>query len=147
MPCRESAELAVESAAQTLQPSAAVVPLRIVIADDNRDAAESLAMLLQMDGHHVSVAHDGADALRIVDAVHPQVAVLDIGMPGLTGYQVAQRIRSSLQSPPIILVALTGWGQSQDLERAKAAGFDHHLVKPADPEELRSLLESIDSAA
>ena len=147
MPCRASAALAVTSAAQTSLPGAALLPLRIVIADDNRDAAESLAMLLQMDGHQVSVAHDGADALRIVDAVQPQVAVLDIGMPGLTGYQVAQRIRSSLKSQPIVLVALTGWGQARDLERAKAAGFDHHLVKPADPEELRSLLESIASAA
>ncbi len=117
------------------------------LPDDNRDAADSLAMLLQMDGHQVSVAHDGADALRIVDAVHPQVAVLDIGMPGLTGYQVAQRIRSGLNSQRIVLVALTGWGQAQDLERAKAAGFDHHLVKPADPEELRLLLESIASSA
>ena len=111
-----------------------MLPLRIVIADDNRDAAESLAMLLRMDGHQVSVAHDGAAALDIVDAVRPHVAVLDIGMPGLNGYQVAQRIRSSMMTEPIVLVALTGWGQARDLERAKAAGFDHHLIKPAEPQ-------------
>ncbi len=145
MPCRALAAPAVTSAAQVMPPKAAVPPLRIVIADDNCDAAESLAMLLQMDGHQVSVAHDGADALSIVAAVRPRVAVLDIGMPGLNGYQVAQRIRSNFKTEPIVLVALTGWGQAQDLEHAKAAGFDHHLVKPADPDELRSLLENIAS--
>jgi CheY-like chemotaxis protein len=103
-------------------------------------------MLLQMDGHQVSVAHNGAGALSIVEAVKPQVAVLDIGMPDMNGYQVAQRIRSSSSSDSIVLVALTGWGQAQDLARAKAAGFDHHLVKPAEPEALRSLITSIASA-
>jgi len=121
-------------------------PLRIVIADDNRDAADSLAMLLQMDGHQVSVAHNGAGALNIVEAMDPQIAVLDIGMPDMNGYQVAQRIRSSARSGSIVLVALTGWGQAQDLARAKAAGFDHHLVKPAEPEALRSLITRIASA-
>jgi two-component system CheB/CheR fusion protein len=124
---------------------AAAVPLRIVIADDNRDAAESLAMLLRMDGHEVSVAHDGAEALGVVAAVRPHMAVLDIGMPGMNGYEVAQSIRTGPQSGPIVLVALTGWGQAQDLERAKAAGFDHHLVKPAEPGAVRSLLTTIGS--
>jgi CheY-like chemotaxis protein len=119
--------------------------LRIVIADDNRDAAESLAMLLRMDGHEVSVAHDGAEALGVVAAVRPHMAVLDIGMPGMNGYEVAQSIRTGPQSGPIVLVALTGWGQAQDLERAKAAGFDHHLVKPAEPGAVRSLLTTIGS--
>jgi PAS domain S-box-containing protein len=143
MPCRlqTSASAVLPAAGPSVQP--AVVPLRIVIADDNRDAAESLAMLLEIDGHHVSVAHDGPAALSMVDAVHPQVAVLDIGMPGLNGYQVAQRIRGSMRSEAIVLVALTGWGQAQDLEHAKAAGFDHHLVKPAEPGAVRSLIASI----
>jgi PAS domain S-box-containing protein len=146
MPCRsQPAQAAATEAAAPMQ-RLATVPLTIVIADDNRDAAESLAMLLEMDGHRVSVAHDGPAALSIVDAVRPQVAVLDIGMPGLDGYQVAQRIRTELKcEPPIVLVALTGWGQAQDLERAKAAGFDHHLVKPAEPGAVRSLIYSIGS--
>lgn len=147
MPCRVQSGAASTAAApvgSNLGP--AVVPLRIVIADDNRDAAESLAMLLQMDGHQVSVAHDGTEALGIVTAVRPHAAVLDIGMPGMNGYEVAQRIRTGLQSGPIVLVALTGWGQAQDLERAKAAGFDHHLVKPAEPGAVRSLMTTIGSA-
>ena len=142
MPCRVQARVAAAAPAAPM-PSAAAVPLRIVIADDNRDAADSLAMLLQMDGHQVSVAHDGAGALRIVEALRPHVVVLDIGMPDLNGYQVAQRIRTSQRSEPIVLVALTGWGQAQDLARAKAAGFDHHLVKPAEPDAVRSLMTSI----
>jgi PAS domain S-box-containing protein len=144
MPCRVQAGAAAAAPAAPL-PSAAVKPLRIVIADDNRDAADSLAMLLQMDGHQVGVAHDGAGALRIVDTLRPHLAVLDIGMPDLNGYQVAQRIRASQSSEPIVLVALTGWGQAQDLARAKAAGFDHHLVKPAEPDAVRSLITTIAS--
>jgi len=147
MPCwvqTGAASTAAAAAGPSVNPAA--VPLRIVIADDNRDAAESLAILLQMDGHQVSVAHDGAEALAVVTAVRPHVAVLDIGMPGMNGYEVAQRIRAGLQSGPIVLVALTGWGQAQDLERAKAAGFDHHLVKPADPGAVRSLITTIGAA-
>jgi PAS domain S-box-containing protein len=146
MPCRvHSGAIATAAAPASRNVSAAAVSLRIVIADDNRDAAESLAMLLQMDGHQVSVAHDGAQALSVITAVRPHVAVLDIGMPGMNGYEVAHRIRTSLHSAPIVLVALTGWGQAQDLERAKAAGFDHHLVKPAEPDAVRSLLMTIGS--
>lgn len=147
MPCRVQTESSAATAAEAPQLKPAMRPLRIVIADDNRDAAESLAMLLRMDGHEVSVAHDGAAALNIVDAVRPHVAVLDIGMPGLNGYQVAQRIRSSLNAEPIVLVALTGWGQARDLERAKAAGFDHHLIKPAEPSQLQSLMVNVTAGA
>jgi PAS domain S-box-containing protein len=144
--CRAPAAQSAAVVADAPRPRPAASPLRIVIADDNRDAADSLAMLLQMDGHQVSVAHDGAGALSIVEAIRPQVAVLDIGMPDLNGYQVAQRIRSSGKCESIVLVALTGWGQAQDLARAKAAGFDHHLVKPAEPEAVRSLINSIGAA-
>ena len=87
-----------------------------------------------------------AGALSIVEAVRSQAAVPDIGMPNMNGYQVAQRIRSSPMCESIVLVALTGWGQAQDLARAKAAGFDHHLVKPAEPDAVRSLITSIGSA-
>jgi PAS domain S-box-containing protein len=145
--CRAPTAQSAGIVADAPRPRPPASPLRIVIADDNRDAADSLAMLLQMDGHQVSVAHDGAGALSIVEALRPQVAVLDIGMPDLNGYQVAQRIRSSAGFESIVLVALTGWGQAQDLARAKAAGFDHHLVKPADPEAVRSLITSIGAAS
>jgi PAS domain S-box-containing protein len=116
--------------------------LRVVVADDNRDAADSLAMLLRLDGHEVGVAHDGVTALELIKQSKPQVAVLDIGMPGLNGYQVAEQARANPATARILLVALTGWGQAQDLERANAAGFDHHLVKPAEPNAVRALMQT-----
>jgi PAS domain S-box-containing protein len=116
--------------------------LRVVVADDNRDAAESLAMLLRLDGHEVGVAHDGVRALELIKQLRPQAALLDIGMPGLNGYQVAEQARAESASARMLLVALTGWGQVQDLERATAAGFDHHLVKPAEPNAVRALLQT-----
>jgi PAS domain S-box-containing protein len=116
--------------------------LKVVVADDNIDAAESLAMLLQLDGHQVNVAHDGQQALELIKQSLPQVALLDIGMPGLNGYQVAEQVRANPPTARILLVALTGWGQSQDLDRANAAGFDHHLVKPAEPNAVRVLLQT-----
>jgi CheY-like chemotaxis protein/nitrogen-specific signal transduction histidine kinase len=116
--------------------------LRVLVADDNRDAADSLAMLLQLDGHEVSVAHDGLKALELIKQSRPHVALLDIGMPGLNGYQVAEQARSNAGSSQIMLIALTGWGQAQDLQRANAAGFDHHLVKPAEPNAVRALLQT-----
>lgn len=119
------------------------IALRVVVADDNRDAAETLAMLLKLDGHEVRVAHDGSGAVDVIASMHPQVAVLDIGMPYLNGYQVAERVRDTPDSADVVLVALTAWGQPQDLARARAAGFDHYLVKPADPGVVRSLLRRI----
>jgi PAS domain S-box-containing protein len=116
--------------------------LRVLVADDNRDAADSLAMLLQLDGHEVSVAHDGVKALELIKQSLPHVALLDIGMPGLNGYQVAEQARANAGSSRIMLIALTGWGQAQDLQRANAAGFDHHLVKPAEPNAVRALLQT-----
>jgi PAS domain S-box-containing protein len=143
MPC------VVESSASALTTSASVPTLgsngkaprlRVVIADDNRDAAESLAMLLRMDGHQISLAHDGVQALSMIKQLRPHAAVLDIGMPGMNGYQVAEQVRADPLSSQTMLIALTGWGQAQDLERAQAAGFDHHLVKPAGPSAVRALL-------
>jgi PAS domain S-box-containing protein len=114
--------------------------LSIVIADDNRDSAESLKMLLEIDGHCVRTAHDGAQALELVSSVRPRVALLDIGMPRLNGYEVAAKIREQPWGTSIMLVAFTGWGQSQDRQRALDAGFDHHLTKPVDHESVLSLL-------
>jgi PAS domain S-box-containing protein len=115
--------------------------LSIVIADDNRDSAESLKMLLEIDGHSIQTAHDGARAFELIERVRPRVALLDIGMPKLNGYEVATKIRAQPWGTQITLVAFTGWGQSQDRERALAAGFDHHLTKPVDYDAVRSLLQ------
>jgi PAS domain S-box-containing protein len=114
--------------------------LSVVIADDNRDSADSLKMLLELEGHSVQTAHDGAQAFDLVERVRPRVVLLDIGMPKLNGYEVAAKIRTQPWGARVRLIALTGWGQSQDRERAMAAGFDHHMTKPVDPEAVLSLL-------
>jgi PAS domain S-box-containing protein len=115
---------------------------RVLIADDNRDAAESLAILFRMEGHDVTVAHDGRQALAVYQAVRPNVVLLDIGMPELSGYEVAQQIRRSASKSAVMLIALTGWGQKSDKARALAAGFDHHFTKPVDPDAVAALLRS-----
>jgi signal transduction histidine kinase len=114
---------------------------RILIADDNRDSAETLAALLRMEGHEVKAVHDGPVALSAFGELKPDVALLDIGMPGLTGYEVARKLRQSPGGASVTLIAITGWGQDVDKERAHAAGFDHHLTKPVDPQRLVELLK------
>lgn len=106
--------------------------IKILVVDDNVDAAESLAMLLELRGNETRLAHTGPDALAAAAAFHPQVVFLDIGLPGLDGYEVAQRLRAIPARPRPLLVAVTGWGSSDDRQRARAAGFDLHLVKPVD---------------
>ena len=113
---------------------------RVLIADDNRDAADSLAMLLEFGGHEVRVAHDGRAALALAGAFRPEVALLDIGMPEVDGHEVARRLRAEPWGREILLVALTGWGQDEDRVRALAAGFDQHLTKPVDPDVIERLL-------
>jgi PAS domain S-box-containing protein len=120
--------------------SAATVGRRVMVADDNRDAAETLAMLLGLAGHEVRVAHGGRDALAIAQAFRPEVALLDIGMPDLSGYEVAEELRRESWGADICLVALTGWGGEIDRQRAMGAGFDRHLTKPIDPGALDALL-------
>jgi CheY-like chemotaxis protein len=117
-------------------------PRRIVIADDNEDSAQSFAMLLSFSGHEVKIAHDGAEALDAVRSFRPDVAFLDIGMPVLTGYEVAQAVRAEPWGSEVTLIAVTGWGQPDDKQRAHTAGFDRHLVKPIDPDEVDRLLDS-----
>jgi CheY-like chemotaxis protein len=114
--------------------------LRIVVADDNRDAADSLAMLLEMNGHGVLVAHSGEAALNVVRQQMPQAVILDIGMPDMSGYDVARQIRAGASGGDMFLVAVTGWGQDSDKSRALAAGFNHHLTKPVDPDLLERLI-------
>ena len=113
---------------------------RILVADDNRDAAESLAALLELEGHDVTLAFDGTDALAAYDRVRPQICLLDIGMPFRTGNEVAAEIRSREDGGLPTLVAITGWGQDADRSQALAAGFDHHLTKPVDPVQLLRLI-------
>jgi CheY-like chemotaxis protein len=115
---------------------------RILVVDDNRDAADMLAGLLTADGHQVHVAYDGEDALRVASAFRPQIGFLDIGMAGMDGYEVAGRLRSDSPVSDLFLVAITGWGQAADRERALSAGFDAHLTKPASPDEIAALLAS-----
>ena len=115
---------------------------RVLIADDNRDAAESLAMLLEMDGHVVTVVHDGQQALASIEASRPEVALLDIGMPEIDGYEVARRVRGDTRTRSMTLIAVTGWGQEADKARAAAAGFDLHFTKPIEPQRLIELLRT-----
>jgi CheY-like chemotaxis protein/two-component sensor histidine kinase len=120
---------------------------RILLADDNRDALDSLATLLQCDGHEVHTAGDGAEALEVAEQCRPDVVLLDIGMPKLDGYEVARRIRAEPWGKAAVLIALTGWGQDEDRRRSREVGFDSHLVKPLDPDALSSLLQRLPHAA
>jgi PAS domain S-box-containing protein/excisionase family DNA binding protein len=115
---------------------------RILLVDDNKDAANSLAKLLGRLHMNVHVAHDGHSALEVAPAICPSVVVLDIGLPDISGYEVAKRLRSDAQFQDVMLIALTGWGQREDRRRSKEAGFDHHLVKPIEFKKLLSLLNS-----
>jgi PAS domain S-box-containing protein len=115
---------------------------RVLIADDNRDAADSLAMLLRLEGHEVKVVHDGKQALAGFHDLNPEVALLDIGMPELDGYEVARRVRQGTLGRAVTLVAVTGWGQESDKARALAAGFNHHFTKPVEPERILALLRT-----
>jgi PAS domain S-box-containing protein len=121
-------------------PAAPTGSLRVMVVDDNWDAADSLAMLLRLTGHEVQTAHDGASALSAAGAFHPAVIFLDIGLPGMDGYQVAERMRRQPELAGVVLVALTGYGQEEDRRRSQAVGFDYHLVKPADPQQVLELL-------
>jgi two-component system CheB/CheR fusion protein len=127
---------------------AATVPqsLRVLIADDNRDGAETLGMFLGLSGHDVVLAHTGAEALEVASRYRPDVAVLDIGMPVLNGYEVAKSIRREAWGSNLTLIAVTGWGQEDDKRAAYAAGFDHHLTKPVDPEQLERLMAEANPA-
>jgi PAS domain S-box-containing protein len=117
--------------------------LRILIVDDNEDTAESLAMLLRLYGHEVWAEHTGPKALEIARAEQPDVMLLDIGLPGMDGYEVARRVRQEEELRDVRLVAMTGYGQEKDRQRSEAAGFDYHLVKPVDPIKLQDLFASL----
>jgi CheY-like chemotaxis protein len=114
--------------------------MRILIADDHRDSANSMAMLMRMGGHEVTVAYDGEEAVKMAEDAPPDVVLLDIGMPRLNGYEVAQRLRTQPRGRELVLIATTGWGQEEDRRRSARSGFDAHLVKPVDHQALLEVL-------
>lgn len=116
---------------------------RLLVVDDNRDAAESMSMLLEMWGHEVAFAYDGPSALATAERLQPEAVLLDIGLPGMDGYEVAERLRELPQARDAVLIAITGYGQEDDRLRSRQAGIDHHLVKPVAPDALRNLIESL----
>lgn len=113
---------------------------RVLVVDDNQDAADSLATLLGVMGYEVRIAYDGPEAIEAADEFQPAVALLDIGLPKLSGYDIARHVREK-RGEGVLLVAITGWGQEDDRRRAREAGFDHHFTKPADFEALLQLID------
>jgi signal transduction histidine kinase/ActR/RegA family two-component response regulator len=114
---------------------------RILVVDDNRDAADSIALLLEVAGHDVRTAYDGPDALNVASEFRPEVVILDLGLPSMDGFEIARQIEGQTWGKDVTLVALTGWGQQEDYRRTSDAGFDAHLVKPVAPDELLKILE------
>jgi CheY-like chemotaxis protein len=116
--------------------------LRVLVVDDNQDSADTMAELLSAVGAKVEVAYDGDSALQVLRSHRPSVVLLDLGMPGLDGHEVARRMRQDPEFRDVTLIALTGWGQEENRRRTKEAGFDHHLVKPVEFAKLQALLAS-----
>lgn len=121
-------------------PSLAARPMKILVVDDSRDAADICATLLELSGHRVQTAYCGRRALELGEEFHPQLLLLDIGLPDIDGYQLARSIRATPWGERAQLVAVTGWGQEEDRRRAAEAGFDHHLTKPVAADTLDRLL-------
>jgi CheY-like chemotaxis protein len=117
----------------------------VLVVDDNADGVDSLATVLSLSGHQPRAARDGQAALAVAREFRPEVAFLDIGMPDMSGYELARRFRADPDLKDIPLVALTGWGSAEDRRRAAAAGFDHHLTKPVDAAAIAELLTRIDA--
>ncbi|MEO8178827.1 MAG: PAS domain S-box protein [Deltaproteobacteria bacterium] len=144
LPLAEHPGLDIARSVRPGDAEAAVPPMvGILVVDDNQDSADSLGALLSYLGADVRIAYDGQSALEALRTYRPSVVVLDLGMPGLDGYEVADRVRRDPDLCDLTLIALTGWGQEQDRRRSREAGFDHHLVKPVDLEALKTLLASL----
>ncbi len=122
-------------------PSPRVSACRVLLVDDNQDGAELLALLLRMQGYLVEVAHDGLAAVKIAPTFDADFVLLDIGLPGLNGCDVARKLRRMNRQHRQCLIAMTGYGTDEDRQRTQEAGFDHHLVKPIEPAELNALME------
>ena len=135
-----------QRAAPRPEPAASastMLPRRILVVDDNQDAAISLATLLKLRGYETHTAYDGMEALLAAAAFKPEVALLDIGLPSLNGFEVARQIRAQPWGKNTVLIALTGWGQDEDRLKSGEAGFDGHLIKPADFSALQKLLAEL----
>lgn len=132
-----------ESEPVTRPPPPAPRARRVLVVDDNHDIAASLGLLLELEGHTVRAAHSGLEALELVAAGAPDVALLDVGMPGMDGYQLAARLRAAPGGDRMVLVAITGWGSAADKAKAAQAGFDQHLTKPVDPDQLVAMLAAL----
>ena len=115
--------------------------LQVLVVDDNVDAADALQTLFQLEGHRADVAYDGQQALQAISHSWPQLIVMDLGMPGMDGYETARQIRQLAHGRPALMIALTGWGQGDARQRTLEAGFDHHLTKPVDFEAIDALLQ------
>ena len=135
------------SAAEHVPVAQPVVAQRVLVVDDNADAAATLELLLKSLGHETRVAYDGFEALRVAPRFRPDIVLLDIGMPGLDGYEVARRLRSLKRERPFRIVAVTGWGQDADRQKSREAGFDVHLVKPVEPKDLARALHEKNGGA
>lgn len=143
LPLIADAVLAPSPNSSTKVPRHHMLSRRILVVDDNLDGAESLAMLLDLSGHTTETAHSGPEAVQLAHSFRPEIVFLDIGLPGMNGYEVAARLRANSSLKDIILVALTGWGTEGDKKQAKAAGFDYHLTKPVDAADVESLLSQL----
>ena len=117
--------------------------LRVLVIDDNEDAAESLAMMIELDGHEIRTVYNGAAALELAGCFRPDLVFCDIGLPKMDGYEVARRLRLEAEHSATVLVALTGWGSEEDKRKTKEAGFDHHFIKPAEVAEIESIIRSV----
>lgn len=142
LPNNQMADVNIDTA-----PSVTATPqhFRILVVDDNHDSALSLAMMLSIMGHETRTAHDGESALVIAESFLPDVVLLDIGLPKLNGYEVAQRIRENAWGQSMFLIAVTGWGQEEDRQRSSEVGLNVHMVKPVEPAALERLLSSLRS--
>lgn len=117
--------------------------MKVLVVDDNRDAANSLSMLVELHGHQVRTAYDGEEALALAGAFHPDLVLLDLGMPVMDGYQVCRQIRERPWGLRVVVVAITGWGREEDRLNTRRAGFDQHMVKPVAPAAIRALLTGL----
>jgi CheY-like chemotaxis protein len=129
--------------AQKEEAAASVQPLRVLLADDDRDGALTLATLLELEGHEVRTVHGGQEALDAAREFRPDVCLLDIGMPKITGYEAARRFRQRYGDDCPVLIAVTGWKQASDKILATLAGFDHHVSKPYEPGDIVRLLAKL----
>ena len=139
--CADDAPIAPPAAAGSESPASAGQPVQVLVVDDNRDAADTLQSLFQLEGYAASAAYGGAQALAAVDITWPQLVVMDLGMPDMDGYAAARQIRQRAHGRDVLLIAVTGWGQGEARSRTEQAGFDHHLTKPVDFAAITALLK------